>query len=301
MEVMMKFNFMEKRAFVLTIGVLIFFCLSIVMVGKRNLWFETKNIYKTVVPDADGLSVGNQINFLGLKVGEVTALNINQENKIEVEFSVKKSLAYKIKVDSLARMNRAFGIGEVRIEIVPGTFDSAILVNGGILKGKESTEITDLISGKNIGVLMDSIKGISTGVGKWSKALELLNAKFKPEDIAESYSLILPVMKNVEKITKDLNVFIQVLTSLKKDMLDNKLAKKSLIHFDRLMAPLSARHREIEGMVLDIGSLSKGLAKNPDFATDITKALKEVIITLKAMQKSYFLESHVKEIKKSKK
>ena len=43
--------------------------------------------------------------------------------------------------------------------------------------------------------------------------------------------------------------------------------------------------------------LSKELAKNPDFATKMVVTLNELVITLKAIQKTWLLDDYVKKIK----
>ncbi|MBT3585765.1 MAG: MCE family protein [Halobacteriovoraceae bacterium] len=293
----MKLTAIEKRVLILTTIVIGIFATSILIIGNRNLWFENKNNYKTTVNSADGLTKGSKVTFAGLRVGEVTHLSVNENNKIEVQFTVSSSLAEKIKNDSVARLIRAMSIGEMRIEIQPGTQSSPVVKPGNFIEGRDSMEITDIISGKNIGVFLERIEGVTKGIGKWGEAMAILTKKFKPEDLAKTYELIYPTMKNIGQLTKDLKVFTDVLHQMKSDLFDNKLAKKSLRNIEQITKPLAKQKEHIEGLLINVNTLTAGLAENPKFSQNIAEALQEVILTLKAMQKSWFLEKHVKELK----
>ena len=52
---------------------------AILQIGKRNFWFEAKNTYVTRVTDADGLRIGSAVTIAGLRVGEVSALAVEDD------------------------------------------------------------------------------------------------------------------------------------------------------------------------------------------------------------------------------
>ena len=107
----MNLGILEKKALLGLLGVILFFTGSIVIIGNRNLWFETKNTYKTQVKDADGLRIGSQVVLYGLKVGEVISLIVDENNRIEVSFSVVKSLAGKLRQTLSIELDHSVGPG----------------------------------------------------------------------------------------------------------------------------------------------------------------------------------------------
>lgn len=298
----MKFNSAEKKSMFGMIVIMIIFIFSIFIIGKRNLWFEQKNNYITFIEDADSLGIGNIVTLSGLRVGEITNLEVQKDtNLIKVVFTVKSSLAFKIREDSKARFYRTFLIGGKRIDIIPGNIDLPAIPNNGELKAVGSKEITDLLSGKNIGLFLNKLDGISSGLENFAVEIGSFTKKIKADDLTKTYNLINPALTNLNKLTLDLNVFIDVLKYMKKDLLKNKLAKTTMGNLNTILRPIAKRKVLLTQILDNLQVLSKELRDNPQLAKDMTKALNEVITTLKAIQKTWFLKSHVEDLKKNKK
>lgn len=295
----MKIGSMEKKALLAIIATFGFFILAIVIIGKRNLWFEQKNEYYAIFQDADGLQEGSLVTLSGLRVGEVKSLNINDDNKIKTVFSVKTSLADKIRHGSLARLHRAFVIGEKRIEVMPGPREGEIIAPKGELIGVESTDIPDLISGKNLGNMMNRFDKTILGLEKWNEAFIELSNKVKPKDLADTYSLIKPALENISILSKELLVFVEVVKSTKAQVIDNRLLGKTLENTNKIISPIAKREELVESLLGNLNSLTLELSKNPNFAKDVLSTLKEATITLKAIQKTWLLKGHVEDLKKN--
>src|SRR5690606_28895974 len=95
------------------------FMTAVYQIGKRNLWFEKKTQYRTKVSDADGLRIGGYVTVSGLRVGDISDLEVDEQNEILVTMSIKSSIAKRITEGSHVTLFRAFVIGEKRIELVP--------------------------------------------------------------------------------------------------------------------------------------------------------------------------------------
>src|SRR5262245_38445275 len=133
----MSFSILEKKALLGMSLIALFLGASLYEIGKRNLWFESKNTYTTRVKDADGLRVGSLVTIAGLRVGDVSSLVVDKDNQIAVTFKVMQTVASRIRKDSVATVFRAFIIGEKRIEIIPGTESEPELADGSELPGRE--------------------------------------------------------------------------------------------------------------------------------------------------------------------
>lgn len=138
---------MQNKALIGTIIITLLFIANVIYIGKKNLWFEPTNKYWTVLKTGDGLREGTQVTFNGIKMGEVTELNVTDENLIHVGFSVRMTLAEKITSGSTVRVWRSMLIGEKRLEIMPGVKGSAKLKSGSYIPGEDVRELADLLSG----------------------------------------------------------------------------------------------------------------------------------------------------------
>ncbi|MBI2522287.1 MAG: MCE family protein [Bdellovibrio sp.] len=303
----MRLNLMEKKALLGILVSITGMVLAVLIIGKRNLWFEAKNSYYAYYHDVEGLTEGSLVTLRGLRVGEVEALEVHTDNQIKVTFSVKNSLENKIRQDSIARQHRAFVIGEKRIDIVPGTSSMLQVPNGGEVKGLDSMDLPDLVSGKNIGNITGKLEGLLTGVKKWSDALLILSDKIGPNDLANLYQEMGPLLTNINTLINDLKDFTAITKTARRDLVGNGLLAETLKNTNntmknsnKILIPLVKREQLLEMTLNNVNTMMSEVAKEPNFAKDILGLLKEVSVTLKAIQKTWMLKSHVEDVKKEK-
>jgi phospholipid/cholesterol/gamma-HCH transport system substrate-binding protein len=127
--------------------IVLLFIANVIYIGKKNLWFEPTNNYWTVLKSGDGLREGTLVTFNGIKMGEVTELDVTDDNLIRVGFAVRMSLAEKITSGANVRVWRSMMIGEKRLEIMPGIKGAAQLKSGSFIPGEDVRELSDLLSG----------------------------------------------------------------------------------------------------------------------------------------------------------
>ena len=283
----MKFNILEKKALLSVLMMLFLFVSSIFYIGQRNLWFEKKVIFKTKVKDADALREGAVVTLSGLRVGDVTDLKVGEDNKIEVTFSVKSSLAKRITDTTIAKLHRTFLIGEKRIDLIIDGEGEKIKA-GSYVTGLDSTEITDFLSGKSLDSIFSRLSQLQSGLDNWAKSFNALSKSLKPEEIVEIYKLVAPTLRNVNSLAKD----------IREDLFKNNLAKSAITNLEQTLSPLAKRQKLIENTLNSVTILTNELVKYPDFAKDLIEVLKETSTTLKAIQKTWMLRDHVEEVKK---
>jgi phospholipid/cholesterol/gamma-HCH transport system substrate-binding protein len=287
----MKLSLIEKKAFLGVFVVSLIFLISIFIIGRKNLWFENKNTYTTVVSSADGLSVGSLVTLSGLRVGEVSALEVDSNNKILVHFTVKESLTEKMHSGTIAKVIRSFVIGEKKINLIPGPPDNPLLKNGAMVEGEDSTEITDLISGEKIGQILKRLEGLTQGLDRWSEGLAKGMAKMNPEDLTAIYQKMNPTMDNLNLLAQDGRKLVR---EVRQQIFKEEKIGKVLTNTNKVLAPLAQREQLMEHVLDNLQVISDELKANPKFTSKIISTLKEVEITLKAIQKTWILEDHVK-------
>lgn len=292
----MKFNILEKKALIgITLMGTLFFA-SIVYVGQRNLWFEPKVKFNTHIQDADGLREGAVVTLAGLRVGEVTDLQVAKDNKIEVTFTVKKSLAERVTKNSVAKLHRTFLIGEKRIDLIPA--EGEPLPAGSNVKGMDSTELADMLSGKNMNSIFARLSDLQKGLDNWAKSFNALSENIKPEEIVGIYKLITPTLHSVKKLADEMMEVTALSSEIRRDFIKNSLAKKTLGHVEKTLMPLASREKLLEDALDSVSLLTTELAKYPHFAKDLVETLKETSTTLKAIQRTWMLKDHVEDVKK---
>ena len=314
----MQLGIFEKRSLI-GIGLAgLLFLAAVFEIGKRNLWFEPKTKYKTKVNDADGLRIGGYVTVSGLRVGEISNLEVDEENLIAVTLDVKSTIAKRVTEGSYVTIFRAFVIGEKRIELVPGEPDSPELKSLALLPSKTTTELTDFISGKKLTELMTNVESLISGLNGITKNVDQIFGKYHGGDFNKTISLVEPSLENFIKLSEDLIViskelkkqnkvlpeFIasgnEVFKSIQNDFFKDNLIRDTLSTVNQTLTPFAQRQEMMTNMLTSLNDLTDQLKKNPDYASKVIEAVSELTITLKALQKTWLLEGETEEVKKGK-
>jgi phospholipid/cholesterol/gamma-HCH transport system substrate-binding protein len=311
----MQLSIFEKRSL---IGIALAFGLfmtAVYQIGKRNLWFEKKTQYRTKVTDADGLRIGGYVTVSGLRVGDIAALEVDEQNDILVTMSIKSSIARRITDGSHVTVFRAFIIGEKRIELIPGDEGGAPLKAGSLLPSRTTTELTDFITGKKLTELMTNVESLIAGMNAMTKEIDSIFARYHEGDFNKAISLVEPSLENfirlsgdllviskeLKKQPKDIPQFVasgnSVLKSMQDDLFKDNLVRNLVTNVNQTVMPLASRQAVIGNLLNTLDDLTTQLKKNPDYASKVIEAVTELTITLKALQKTWLLEGKTADVK----
>ncbi len=194
---------LEKKAAITLITVLSIFLFSIYLIGKRNLWFEPTNTYYLELTNAEGLRIGSDVTISGLIAGQVTNISMNEERKIIVTFTVKKTLALQIRYDSPIKVVRSFVFGEKKIDIEPGTHKSQIIPDKTKVIGSHGFDLISLISKDTAGNIGAKIDRILNMADRFAQITEQLIEKADSKDIAKAQKLFLSSASHIHEASKN--------------------------------------------------------------------------------------------------
>lgn len=312
------FGPLERKSLLGMALVAFFTCASIYQIGKRNFWFEPKNIYFTRVADADGLRVGSIVTIAGLRVGEVSSLEVDDANQIAVTMTVRRTVAHRLRTDALASISRAFIIGDKKIELLTGDLQKPELPNKSKVPARDRAELTDFITGKKLAELMGQIETLIGGVTGIVHEMDGILGKYHAGEFTKTLTMVDPALQNFIRLSDDLLVMTKemkkkskeipilvesgagVLSDVRHDFLANNLMKDSLEKVNQVVTPLAERRRLLEDLLSNLQDLSRDLTEHPNYTKEVLGAVNELTITLKALQKTWFLEDKATEARDEK-
>src|SRR5688500_2703146 len=70
----------------------------------ENKWFESSVTVHTVLHEGDGLRKGTHVSLRGIRVGEISDLEITEDGTIKATLRIKKSYFKKLKRDAKAQV-----------------------------------------------------------------------------------------------------------------------------------------------------------------------------------------------------
>lgn len=141
---------MKKYTMETIVGIFVIFGLlcvgyMTVKLGKLNLWGDDSYSLVAKFTSVAGLRKGNPVNILGIDVGRVEQITMDQENqKAVVEIRIKKDI--KIYDDAIASIKTEGLIGDKYLSIDPGGGGDLLKPNGVIVDTQAAMDIEALIS-----------------------------------------------------------------------------------------------------------------------------------------------------------
>lgn len=304
-----KFNLFERVAGLFVLTAMVSAVALTIGMGIKKGWFEAKIHLKTNVKAADGIRSGTPVNFSGLQIGSVESVDLKEGQGVEIKFKVRKRFAEKLKSDSVIRVVRPFIIGEKLLEIDSTGAQGLAVVDGQTLVAEYAPDFLEFLGGNKLGSYMESLNVTMENLQKLASAF-LSNER--SDKIIELFDEIFPLMEKMNSMASEVSTLSATLN-------EKKMMGKALTQFLKISKEMN---KTLPLMTRDMPELSQNvlvLTKNlntltkdmneiipvmkeiapeiPAASRKAVKALDETVVTLKAMQKTFFLRSSVREVK----
>jgi phospholipid/cholesterol/gamma-HCH transport system substrate-binding protein len=238
-------------------------------IAIHKKWFEDKNVYAVYVSSASNIRVGSSVLMAGLKVGAIESVDLDHTKKIKVTFNVLKKYSFSITEGAKIQFIRPFVIGDKVLTIIQGELHHSPVVSGTVLPMQENADLMDLVNGGKIHSMISKVDGI-------------LNNIDETLVIGKDLALQVSDKKKIQKITDNV-------------LFASTEIRKILPHLSD-KAPTMAQDLQLTMNNLKI--ISQGLKElQPEGSKKTVELLNESVIVLQAMQKSFFLRSHVEAVK----
>jgi len=140
---------MKKYSMETIVGIFVVFgllCVAYMTVKLGHIAFIGDNSYtlSASFTSVTGLRVGSPVEILGIEVGRVDRLTMDQENqKAVVEMRIQKDI--KIYDDAIASIKTEGLIGDKYLSIDPGGAGILLQAGGTIIETQPAIDIADLI------------------------------------------------------------------------------------------------------------------------------------------------------------
>ncbi len=279
-----KFGKFEKVAGLFVLVAIVGTVASFVIVSVKQGWFTTKVEMKTNFNSGDGLHVGTHVQMAGLRAGSVNKVVLEDNNKITVYFEIQEDFYKRIGKDSVAQVMRPFIIGEKVIDVTVGTNSNGGLNPGDIIPSRESMDIMDLLSGRELGQYMETMRSMAENM---RFVAESLFAPSRSKAMVQLIDELLPTVKNLNRMSIEMIELSTLLT-------EKKQISVVLKNANDLMEELNQFVVEMQVIVPALRSIAPDL---PRTSRRSVEAIDELVVTLKALQKNFMLRGKVEEVR----
>ena len=304
-----KFNLFERVAGLFVLGAVAMAFMVTIGMGIKKGWFEPKMALKIEIESADGINPGTPVSFSGIRIGAVDSVDLVNSNRVVIKFKVIKRFAERINSNSVVNVVRPFVIGEKALEITDGDVEGLPIKEGQLLTSNYSPDFLEFLGGNKFGAYMQNLDNTMQNLHKLAEAF-LSNER--SDKIIELFDQMIPLMDRMNSMASEVSLLSASLNDQKKlvRVLDD--VRKISSHLNKALPAVSEDMPELSGNIL---KLTKNLNKlstdmnqlvpvmkevAPEIPVATKKAVKtldEVVLTLKAMQKTWFLRSNVEDVK----
>jgi phospholipid/cholesterol/gamma-HCH transport system substrate-binding protein len=284
-----RFNKYEKVAG-LFVGIAIgAAALGLIGVAVKNGWFARKVKFATEIESADGVHAGTLVQIQGLRVGAVTSVELQANDRVRIEFEVFEKFANKIRTDSSVQMYRPFILSDKVLDVSVGSDGAEFLQAGQMLPTHSSSDIMDMLSGRKMGMILSSFDNLASSLKIVGEAFS--NPK-RTKDLVQMMDSLRPLVENVNKMSQEIikitGVANKALPTFSKEVPD--LGHQMAL----IVKNLNVLTTELQKLTPAIGVIAPELPRTSRRAVE---ALDEMVVLLKAMQRSFLLRGKVDEIR----
>ena len=265
----------------LSVGFLIFGVLgalgAVVWIGWTSGLLESKVEYRLELDNVDGLHVGTAVEISGLRIGRVSDVDLKSIGQFVVTFNVRKRFASLFHEDTKVMMIRPNVFGEKILMVEPGSAESPLLAEGAVVQIEKSTDLMELLGGRKLNEILSDL-------GKIADNLKIIGYAFTDKKRTQAFVKLFddmaPFVKNVTDMSHQVNL-------MAKDLNQDKAFVETLQNLNALTVELQKLTPAINAVAPDL----------PRASQRAVEALDEMVVTLKAMQKSFLLRGNVREVK----
>ncbi len=238
-------------------------------VAVKKQWFEERIPYVTYIETAANLRAGSSVFMSGLRVGKIEKIELDPVYKVKVTFTVVREYTGQLTQGATVELARPFIIGDKILTLVAGTTDAPQLAPNDVLPVRETLDILEALAGKKIEAALAKVDGILT----------------------------------------NLNATLEIGRDLAHQVGDKKKLRRAM---EDLTFASGEVRRVLPHLTGKVPGATENLNKTIDNLAQITTAVKDLqpvgsektielltesVITLKGIQKSFFLRSNVEEVR----
>jgi phospholipid/cholesterol/gamma-HCH transport system substrate-binding protein len=265
----------EKRTRRFMLGAAGVMLLVLSMIAAKQDYFSRSTAVYFFTPNAQGLSKGMAVKFVGFKVGSVQEINMEPNATVRVKVSLDDEYVHLIGQDAKARLVKEALVGESVVEIIPGSQQVRQVTQNSVLefeRGQDASTVVESLAAQLQPILGD-IHQI-TSSGDIQQTLKNLNQA--SGDFRDTVKQFTQVGINSNKAVTSLNSTLETL---------DKAVPKLVDKADKTLDNVQSATSDIKKITSD------SAAEIPALVRDTNALVQDGQETLGGVKKSWLLNS----------
>lgn len=230
----------------MTIAIIAMIGLFVAKVKSSKIFADVVH-YHTYMKTAQGISTETIVNISGIDVGKVSSLDIDDHNRIHIDFFVYKDFQKLLREDSKGELNKLSLVGNAVIIIKAGSATKPMLQDGAVVSIEEPVTTDDLIAG-----VTPVIKDMESLIDNLSKIISAIH----PDAVHGSTEDLRGILGNVRGLSDHVNQGKGSLGRILYDKNQEESVNNSLLLIEKTLAGISARVNETQPLLDNVNKLT---------------------------------------------
>ncbi len=213
----LKLQSIEQRTRRFMLGAIGIMLLVLAMIAARQDYFSRSTTIYFVTPNAQGLSKGMAVKFVGFKVGSVQEINMEPNAAVRVRLSLDDEYVHLIGQDAKARLVKEALVGESVVEIIPGSQQVRQVTQNSVLefeRGQDASTVVESLAAQLQPILSDIHQITSSGdIQQTLKNLNQASGSFR-ETVNQYTQLGASGNKAMERVNSSLETLDKAIPKL---------------------------------------------------------------------------------------
>ena len=133
----------ERARVAVLVGIATISFIALIMFARRPVFLDRQREYRAAFRDVSGLNVGDEVRYGGVRVGSVSALDIDSAppSAISVRFRVRRGTP--VRADTRASITQLGLLGQPYLALEPGAGDGPVLAEGAAVATENNLSVQD--------------------------------------------------------------------------------------------------------------------------------------------------------------
>jgi phospholipid/cholesterol/gamma-HCH transport system substrate-binding protein len=156
----------EQRTQRFMLGSVVVLLLVLTMIAVKQDYFHRSTSILFFTPNAQGLSKGMVVKFIGFKVGSVKEVSMQPNATVQVTVSLDNEYVHLIGQDAKARLVKEALVGESVVEIIPGSQQVRQVTHNSVLefeRGQDASTVVENLA-TQLQPILNDIQQITSSI-----------------------------------------------------------------------------------------------------------------------------------------
>jgi phospholipid/cholesterol/gamma-HCH transport system substrate-binding protein len=142
--------------------------IALVMFARRPVFLDRQKEFRTEFKNVAGLNVGDEVRYGGVRVGTVSALEIDPAgaSRINVRFRVRRNTP--VRTDTRASITQLGLLGQPYLALDPGATGGAALAEGATVPSEDNLSVQDAM--RRLAISLDRADSVFASIDRLAKA-----------------------------------------------------------------------------------------------------------------------------------